>query len=228
MGTGACCCWHTGAGKTTVVRQLLGSDPKTDRFPSTSTAKTTIADTEIVVAPGSFRGVVTFVPRDEVVEHLVDCASKAAAQSLQGVSDAELRPVLLDDENQRFRFSYVLGRHREPATATRIFGDLGGGDETDASDDFAAQPGQLAGIDLEATTAIIGRAITTLRELAREHEAEARAKVPVETGDDERSSRRSSTRSSTGSYGRMSDSMPSSTLWSTRSNCASMRSRRAP
>ena len=42
------------------------------------------------------------------------------------------------------------------------------------------------------------------------------------------SSRRSSTRSSTGSYGRTSDSMPSSTLWSTRSNCASMRSRRAP
>lgn len=62
----------TGAGKTTVVRQLLGSDPKTDRFPSTSTAKSTIADTEIVVAQGSLRGEVTFVPRDEVVEHLVD------------------------------------------------------------------------------------------------------------------------------------------------------------
>src|SRR5438093_116370 len=38
----------TGAGKTTVVRQLLGSHPVTDRFPSTSTAKTTIADTELI------------------------------------------------------------------------------------------------------------------------------------------------------------------------------------
>ena len=38
----------TGAGKTTVVRQLLGTDPATERFPSTSTAKTTVADTELI------------------------------------------------------------------------------------------------------------------------------------------------------------------------------------
>ncbi len=35
----------TGAGKTTLVRQFLGTDPATERFPSTSTAKTTVADT---------------------------------------------------------------------------------------------------------------------------------------------------------------------------------------
>ncbi len=33
----------TGAGKTTIVRQLLGTDPRTERFPSTSAAKTTIS-----------------------------------------------------------------------------------------------------------------------------------------------------------------------------------------
>lgn len=40
----------TGAGKTTLVRQLLGTDPETERFPSTSTAKTTVADTELIFA----------------------------------------------------------------------------------------------------------------------------------------------------------------------------------
>lgn len=65
----------TGAGKTTVVRQLLGTDPKADRFPSTSTAKTTIADTEIVVADGPYRAAITFAPRDEVIEHLTDLES---------------------------------------------------------------------------------------------------------------------------------------------------------
>ena len=29
----------TGSGKTSLARQLIGSDPKTDRFPSTSTAR---------------------------------------------------------------------------------------------------------------------------------------------------------------------------------------------
>ena len=40
----------TGAGKRTVLRQIIGTDPKMERFPSTSTAKTTVADTEIIVA----------------------------------------------------------------------------------------------------------------------------------------------------------------------------------
>lgn len=32
----------TGSGKTTAIRQLLGTDPERERFPSTSAAKTTI------------------------------------------------------------------------------------------------------------------------------------------------------------------------------------------
>ncbi|MBT9298415.1 hypothetical protein KKP62_25980, partial [Rhodococcus sp. GOMB7] len=56
----------TGAGKTTVVRQLLGTDPINDRFPSTSTAKTTVADSEIVLADGDFKAVITFFGRSEV------------------------------------------------------------------------------------------------------------------------------------------------------------------
>jgi hypothetical protein len=62
----------TGAGKTTVARQLLGTDPATERFPSTSTAKTTVADTELILtSDGIYRAAVTFAPRDEVIDYLI-------------------------------------------------------------------------------------------------------------------------------------------------------------
>ena len=46
----------TGAGKTTLVRQIIGTDPDTERFPSTSTSRTTIHDTEVVLDDGPWRG----------------------------------------------------------------------------------------------------------------------------------------------------------------------------
>src|SRR5438552_4054091 len=63
----------TGAGKTTIVRQLIGTDPTQERFPSTSTAKTTIHDTEIILDHGQWRAVVTFFSSDEVREYLGEC-----------------------------------------------------------------------------------------------------------------------------------------------------------
>ena len=50
----------TGAGKTTLLRHLIGSDHRRDRFPSTSTAKTTTADIEIIMKAGPFRAAITF------------------------------------------------------------------------------------------------------------------------------------------------------------------------
>ena len=53
----------TGAGKTSLLRHLIGSDPELDRFPSTSTAKTTISDIEVIPAAGEFRAAVAFFCR---------------------------------------------------------------------------------------------------------------------------------------------------------------------
>lgn len=202
----------TGAGKTTVVRQLLGTDPIRDRFPSTSTAKTTVADTEIIVAEGQFRAVVTFFPRDEVVDHLADCASKASLAALRGAPDSEMRTALLDHENQRFRFSYVLGRQRQSAAiGSRPSAEDGEyvtptlerqrGDDLDDLDDlrdldefaietqtprFDAEPDGLVGIDPVATAAVIDTAISTLTALVAEHGATASAQLDVSSEDDER------------------------------------------
>lgn len=189
----------TGAGKTTVVRQLLGTDPERDRFPSTSTAKTTVADTEIVLHDGAFRAVVTFFPRDEVVDHLADCASRAARAALRGVPDPELRLTLLDHENQRFRFSYVLGRgsassvvppprgDSPPALSLLDELDLDVGESSGADEEeFEAGPESLAGIDLSITTKVIDDALSMLRALVAEHGDVARSELAVANEDDER------------------------------------------
>lgn len=172
----------TGAGKTTVVRQLLGTDPVADRFPSTSTAKTTVADSEIIMADGPYRAVVTFFPRREVLNHIHECGYRAALSILHGDDANSIRGNLLDHEQQRFRFSYILGRATEPSELDSEltefddefdtydeFGEPEFGDASDSTDTFDAGPGRLPSIDLDATNAVISSAITGLRHLVDEH-----------------------------------------------------------
>jgi len=184
----------TGAGKTTVVRQLLGTDPDNDRFPSTSTAKTTVSDTEIVLAPGPFRAVVTFFPRDEVVRHLEECVSRAAVSILRGLGPDQVREHLLDHEQQRFRFSYVLGRRASNPSETiepagndpfDIFDDPEPDPTDTATADFRADPRALPTIDLAGTEVIIDRAIDTLHTLVATHRDAARRDLGITDPDDE-------------------------------------------
>lgn len=155
----------TGAGKTTLVRQLLGTDPATERFPSTSTAKTTVADTELVFDPSpTFRAVVTFVGRDEVIDYLTECASEAALAAFRKADAREICRRLLDHPNQRFRFSYILGR------------GFASDDEDVDDDEFVDATGDDLGgdIDLSVTADVVERSVQTLSELVRDHEAAVR------------------------------------------------------
>jgi len=99
----------TGAGKTTVVRQLLGTDPRIERFPSTSAAKTTISDLEIMLAEGPFRAVVSFLPKDWVQTYIEECVAAAVLTHLESRGPGEVARKLLEHSEQRFRLSYILG-----------------------------------------------------------------------------------------------------------------------
>ena len=99
----------TGAGKTTLLRQLIGSDHKNDRFPSTSTAKTTTADIEIILAPSSFQAVVTFMTEHEVRCAVDECLEDACFSVIRGAEDGVIAGELLEHREQRFRLSYILG-----------------------------------------------------------------------------------------------------------------------
>jgi hypothetical protein len=99
----------TGVGKTSLLRHLIGSDPKRDRFPSTSTARTTIADIEVITADLPYEAVVTFFDEWRVHTSVVECVIEAGLTVWSGESDHEIAERLLQHSDQKFRLSYILG-----------------------------------------------------------------------------------------------------------------------
>lgn len=166
----------TGAGKTTVVRQLIGTDPTRERFPSVSAGKTTVHDTEIVIAEGEWRAIVTFVPIDEIREYLAECASAAVLAAHRGAAEREILRRLLNHVNQRYRFSYVLGNGPQPKT-----GDF---DEDEAT--AVEADDEPAGIDLDATDRTLTLAVGTVRSIAERHGKRAKESLAAKSESDER------------------------------------------
>lgn len=153
----------TGAGKTTLLRQILGTDPETERFPSTSAAKTTIADTEIILGGDTYRAVVTFAPIDEVKAAIEDCVIAATGAAYEEKADADIQRKLLNHVDQRYRFSYVLGN---PPT------DEDDDDIEDEDDEVVSPPllqDNSGSLDLEKTHGLIASCVTKVKELARKH-----------------------------------------------------------
>ena len=99
----------TGAGKTTVVRQLLGTDPVEERFPSTSAAKTTICDLELIVGGDEFEAAVSFIPREQARQCIMDCVSAAVSAHLENSQQSEIIRRFMEHSEQKFRLSYILG-----------------------------------------------------------------------------------------------------------------------
>ncbi len=152
----------TGAGKTTVVRQLLGTDPESERFPSTSTAKTTVADTELITTTDrTYRVAVTFTPRDEVIDYLTENVSAAALAAFNRKGDAEVVRQLLDHVNQRFRFSYVLGRTTATTDDDLVDDDVDYGEDIDLS--------EYGQVDIDFTQQVIQKAVRSVRAIVERH-----------------------------------------------------------
>ncbi len=105
----------TGAGKTTIVRQLIGTGKKGERFPSTSTAKTTTCDIEIITAPSDhYEAVVSFLPKEHVRQYVEECCVAAAISYLEDERPERTAGRFLEHPEQRFRLSYILGPLAEP------------------------------------------------------------------------------------------------------------------
>jgi hypothetical protein len=145
-----------------LLRQLLGTHPDTERFPSTSTAKTTVHEMEVILDDGPFRAVVTFFPIDEVREHVNECVSEAILAAYRGDSDAEVLRRLLMHVNQRFRFNYVLGNGRKgPASDDD--------EEDDGTLNLVDENPVEQVIDLEATNAVLSKCLAAVRYASKRH-----------------------------------------------------------
>ena len=99
----------TGAGKTTLLRHLIGSDHTNDRFPSTSTARTTTSDIEVVTSNGPFEAVLTFTSEHEARRLIDECLEAACLSAVQGEDESKIADALLSHREQRLRLSYILG-----------------------------------------------------------------------------------------------------------------------
>lgn len=160
----------TGAGKTSLLRHLIGSDPKQDKFPSTSTAKTTIADTEIIMADAPYQAVVTFFSeasvRTNIHECVIEACLKAKAEldkaiTSDGEADADDSKIinsLLNHPAQQFRLGYTLGLWN-PRIAQANSDDEWSDNEDEWSDDDSTAEDED---DLE-----IGGVVPTLAEKAQ-------------------------------------------------------------
>ena len=99
----------TGAGKTSLLRHLIGTDSRYDRFPSTSTGKTTIADIEVITSHGDFEAVVTFFPQRVIRTYVEESVLEACKAAWRGETNERIAQDLLYHKEQRFRLSYLLG-----------------------------------------------------------------------------------------------------------------------
>jgi hypothetical protein len=77
-----------GAGKTTLVRQLIGTHPRSERFPSTSVNRTTTFPTEVVLRDGAYEGVVTFMSEHETRFEIEESLSAAFIEANWGECQA--------------------------------------------------------------------------------------------------------------------------------------------
>ena len=160
----------TGAGKTTLLRQLIGSRHKEDRFPSTSTAKTTTADIEIVIADGSFEAAITFMTEHEVRCAVDECLEEACISVIRGQADTGIANALLEHREQRFRLSYLLGSWQQEQAMKEMDDqyemDYGYEDETSETD---ALPDDevVDGVELTNNNERLAGYVARIREIAK-------------------------------------------------------------
>jgi hypothetical protein len=98
-----------GAGKTTLLRQLIASDPKRDRFPSTSIHRTTTCETEVIVGLREYSAAITFMPEEEADFEVRQSISAAVLRAVDDETDAHVAGALLERSDMRFRLKYMLG-----------------------------------------------------------------------------------------------------------------------
>ena len=155
----------TGAGKTTLLRQFIGSDHTRDRFPSTSTAKTTTAEIEIITATGPYEAVVTFMTEHEVRCAVDECLEEACADVVRGSDDAGIAGSLLEHREQRFRLSYILGTWQQELPSREMDAEYEYGDEAPETDTLADDE-IVAGSELTINNERLGDYVARIREIA--------------------------------------------------------------
>jgi len=167
----------TGSGKTTIARQILGTDSKRERFPSTSTGKTTVADMELILAAGPFNAVVTFMYHDQVLDYVQDCVSAAALSCWRRENDFDVARHLLNHVSQRFRLNHMFGN------GPFIEGALDAYDEV-IDEQMPEDANDASSIDLSETNQHITDWVQRIRNITSRISAQLRIELEPGKGDE--------------------------------------------
>jgi len=103
----------TGAGKTTEIRQMIGTDPDEISFPAISSSRTTTCNAEYIFKLGKWESIVTFNSQSQTIKLIEECVWEAFKKAAIGEDDKTIARALLSHPEQRFRLSYFLGQYRE-------------------------------------------------------------------------------------------------------------------
>ncbi len=163
----------TGAGKTSLLRHLIGSDPDKDRFPSTSAARTTIADTEVICEESdTYEAVITFSNEWSVYTNVQECvvAACSALWAQPGLDDEKVADRLLTHRDLRFRMAYTLGSWSLAASGDSEAEDDGWNyGPSDEATSVAGQTVDLpAGFNPETAHGVLVAFVQRIRELTSE------------------------------------------------------------
>lgn len=147
----------TGAGKTSLLRHLIGSHPERDRFPSTSASRTTISDIEVITSDDqTYRAIVTFFNEWTVHTNVHECVADACAALWDDLPDERLAERLLTHRDLRFRLGYIIGSWKQTAASA-----------TEADNDWDYDESER---EADTTNEGIDGALPTTADLERMHE----------------------------------------------------------
>lgn len=116
----------SGAGKTTLLRMLAGT--ANEKFPTTSTGRTTTCNMELIMSDdGEYEVVVTFMTRNAVEMYIQECIEAALEYCLNCNTNNYNRSIISDKlfvhRDLIVRFSYILGDLTLEPTITDEFDD---------------------------------------------------------------------------------------------------------
>lgn len=103
----------TGSGKTTIIRQLIGTKPEEISFPAISSSRTTICDTEFIFSEHEMaKAIVTFNTQSQTIKLIEECVIEGFKRAVLKEGNKDIAKALLTHPEQRFRLSYMLGQYK--------------------------------------------------------------------------------------------------------------------
>ena len=168
----------TGTGKTSLLRQLIGTHPGKDRFPSTSASRTTISDIEIITSnEASFEAIITFFSEPTIYTNVQECVADACFALWEDIQvpDERLAERLLTHRDLRFRLGYLIGTWKKESTPQTEIDDEWGDDQDGdrvvdiTHDEDKALPSQSDIEDMQLDLRSYIRRIRSLANEAKKH-----------------------------------------------------------